>query len=124
MNKIDDYVRDILGWQGELARMLRREIMTAGGVTEAFKWGNPIFESGGGPVCLFKVYSNHVTLGFWRGQQMGNLEPLLTPSGSYRMADIKLTSVGQISPQQIHRLVRAGVALNEKHGDPLKENKR
>ena len=84
MNKIDDYVGDILGWQGELARMLRREIMAAGGVTEAFKWGNPIFESGGGPVCLFKVYSNHVTLGFWRGQQMGNLEPLLTPSGSYR----------------------------------------
>lgn len=119
--RIDDYVDDFFGWHGETAAMLRREILKVSGVTEDFKWGTPIFEGGGGPICLFKVHTAFVNLGFWRGQQMMELEPRLVPSGSYRMADVKLTGPNEISPDQLHILVRAGLKLNERHGNPLSE---
>lgn len=119
--RVDDYIDDFFGWPGETAAMLRREILAAGEITEDFRWGTPIFEGGGGPVCLIKVNVSHVTLGFWRGQQMSDLDARLAASGTYRMADIKLTGPDEIDPVDVRRLVAAGIALNQRHGSPLAE---
>lgn len=116
---VDDYVAGLSGWQGEAVAALRRDILAAGGVTEAFKWGHPIWEAGG-PICLVKAHKAHVTLGFWRGALMAELDSRLEPGGSFQMASIKLKGPGEITADEVRRLVEAAVALNTKHGDPLK----
>lgn len=122
-NKVDDYIAGLDGWQAEVAASLRKHILAVGGVTENFKWGQPVFETGKGPVCLIKAHKAHVTLGFWRGQQMGDLDKRLTAMGSFKMADIKLKGPGDIKGDEVRRLVEAGIALNTERGDPLKEAK-
>ena len=119
---VDEYVAGLSGWQAEAVAALRRDILAAGGVTEAFKWGHPVYEAGG-PVCLVKAHKAHVTFALWRGAEMTALEPRLEPSGSFQMASIKLDRPGQIGADQVGRLVAAGIALNREKGDPLKQPK-
>lgn len=121
-SKVDEYVAGLSGWQAEAVSALRRDILAAGGVTESFKWGHPVYEAGG-PVCLVRAHKGHVTFGLWRGAQMKELDARLEEGGSFRMASIKLRAPGEIGGEQVRRLVAAGVALNREHGDPLKEGK-
>lgn len=118
-DKVDAYVAGLAGWQAQTAQLLRREILAAGDLAEDFKWGHPMW-SAGGAVCLVKSFKSHMTLAFWRGAQMTSLDSRLEPSGGFQMAAIKLTGPGQISTDEIHRLVAAAIALNREHGDPMK----
>ena len=121
-NKVDDYIAGLSGWQAEMAATLRTWIM-ARGLEEAFKWGQPVFQTDKGPVCFLKSGKTNLLFGFWRGQQMAGLDQRLEPFGSFRMAGIKLTGADQIDEALLNRLVTTGIALNEQHGDPLKEPK-
>lgn len=123
-NKVDDYVAKLSGWQAEVAATLRREVLAVGGITETFKWGQPVYESEHGPVCLIKAHKNHLNLGFWRGQQMAELNARFAPVGSFKMADIKLKGAGEIGGAEVHRLVEAGIRLNQQHGNPLADLRR
>lgn len=123
-NRVDDYIAGLDGWQAEAAAALRRQILAVEGTTETFKWGQPVYESEHGPVCLLKAHKNHLTLGFWRGQQMEDPEGRFAPVGSFRMADIKLRGAGEIAGDEVRRLVEAGVALNRQHGNPLADMKK
>lgn len=123
-SKVDDYIAGLDGWQAEVAAALRAHILAVEGVTENFKWGQPIYESDMGPVCLIKAYKSHVGLGFWRGQQMGDLDERFVPVGSFKMADIKLRGAGEIGGDDIRRLVETGVELNRQHGNPLADLKK
>jgi len=116
---VDEYIAALSGWQAQAAAELRRGILAAGGVTEAFKWGHPVYEAGG-PVALFKAHKAHVTFGLWRGAEMTELDARLEPSGSFRMASIKLQEAGGIGTDEVTRLVAAGIALNREKGDPTK----
>ncbi|GLS31172.1 hypothetical protein SAMN04488498_1215 [Mesorhizobium albiziae] len=120
--KVDDYIAGLSGWQAAVAAMLRREILATGAVSEDFKWGHPIYEAGGA-VALFKAHKAHVTLGFWRGAEMTDLDARLEPSGSFKMASITLKGPGEIDGADIGKLVAAGVALNRERGDPMKIKK-
>lgn len=120
--KVEDYIAGLPGWQPQLAAFLRDRVLAAG-LREAFKWGQPVFSSDRGPVCFLKSGKANLLFGFWRGQQMVTLDSRLDPIGSFRMAGIKLTGTGQIDAAQVGLLVEAGIALNQQHGDPLKEPK-
>lgn len=118
-DKVDAYIAGLDGWQADTAKLLRREIAAAGDLAEDFKWGHPMW-SANGAVCLFKSFKNHMTLAFWRGAQLTDLDPRLEPGGSFNMAAIKLTGPDQITPDEVARLVAAAIALNREHGDPMK----
>jgi hypothetical protein len=122
-NKIDDYIAGLTGWQAEVAAALRKEVLAVGGITETFKWGQPVFESEYGPVCLIKANKANIGFGFWRGQQMAELDARFAPVGNFKMADIKLKGPGEIGSAEVRRLVDAGIRLNQQHGDPLKDLK-
>lgn len=122
MARIDDYIAALDGWQAQVAAELRENIRGVNGITESFKWGHPIFETKDGPVCLIKAQKSHVTLGFWRGQQIEGAQKL-NPTGSFKMADIKLQGTGEISGDEVRQLVASGIALNAEHGDPLKSTR-
>ncbi len=118
-DKVDAYIAGLDGWQAQSAQLLRREILAAGDLAEDFKWGHPMW-SASGAVCLFKSFKSHMTLAFWRGAQMTDLDPRLEPSGGFQMAAIKLTGPDQITAEEVRRLVAAAIALNREHGDPMK----
>lgn len=116
---VEDYVRGLEGWQADVAAELRRVIRDAAPeLTEAIKWGQPVYEWNG-PVCYFKAHKNHVTFGFWRGVELGSVEPQLESSGS-RMAHLKITATGDVKRRKLTALVKAAVDLNRKKGDPTK----
>lgn len=120
---VDDYVAKLSGWQAETAIALRAAILAGGEVKEGLKWSHPFYDAGG-PVCLFQAYPKHITLAFWRGADMLDLNSSLARSGSFEMAQMKLTGPNQIGADDIHKLVTAGVALNREKGDPLKTVKK
>lgn len=120
---VDDYIAGLYGWQAETATALRAAILAGGEVKEGLKWSHPFYDAGG-PVCLFQAYPKHITLAFWRGADMLELDSRLARSGSFEMAQMKLTGADQIGAQDIRKLVAAGVALNREKGDPLKTVKK
>jgi len=115
---IDDYISGLPAWQASAAQALRADILAAGEVVEAMKWGHPVFEAGG-PVCLIKAFPRWITFGFWRGVELKDLDARLGGDNP-KMAFIKLSEGEVISADDVARLVRAGVALNREKGDPLK----
>ncbi|WP_341676429.1 DUF1801 domain-containing protein [Niveibacterium sp. SC-1] len=117
--KVDDYLARLSGWQASLARELRQRCLAAG-LAEDFKWGQPIYSSAEGPVCLLKAHKAHLSFGFWRGQQMRELDTRLEPGGSFQMATLKLTAADRLDAKTVEALVSRGAALNREHGDPLK----
>lgn len=118
---VDSYIQSLSGWQAQVVKELRRDILVAGSVAEAFKWGHPIYEAGG-PVCLIKAYGAHVSFGFWRGGELKLVDDRLEGDRP-GMAYIKLQAPGEITPDAVARLITAGVALNRQKGDPLKVSK-
>lgn len=84
----------------------------------AFKWAQPVYELDG-PVCWIKAHKAHVTLGFWRGQQLPSRAGVIEGSGE-KMGHLKLRSVTDLRPALIRRLVREAVALNRERGDPTR----
>ena len=113
------YISGLIGWQQVLVSQLRADILSASpDVSEAFKWAQPVYSSGG-PVCYLKAHKHHVTFGFWRGAELMALNSRLTTSGS-KMAHMKLTDGDTIDAAEVAMLVRAGAKLNAELGDPNK----
>jgi len=117
--KVDEYLARLTGWQASLAADLRKQCLAAG-LVEDFKWGQPIHASADGPVCLLKAHKAHLSFGFWRGQQMRELEARLESGGSFQMATLKLTADERFDAKTVKALLSRGAALNREHGDPLK----
>ncbi|MBJ8337841.1 DUF1801 domain-containing protein [Antrihabitans sp. YC3-6] len=64
------------------------------------------------PVCLLKVYPKHITLGFWRGQEIEDVSGRLAPSGSGRMAVVKLRTSADIDIELFEDWLRQACALD------------
>jgi hypothetical protein len=115
---VDGYMAGLSGWQAQAAAELRRHLLAAGGLSEVFKWAEPVYESGG-PVCWFKAHKAHLTFGFWRGAALRPLDPRIETSGE-KMGHIKLTAPGQITAGEVRTLVQAGARLNAEFGNPAR----
>lgn len=118
-DKVDAYLAGLPQWQADAAAAVRAAAKAAG-LSEDFKWGHPMWSSPDGAVCLVKGFKSHMTLAFWRGAQMTELDTRLEPSGGFKMASIKFTGPGQIEPDEVTPLIETAAALNAEHGDPLK----
>jgi hypothetical protein len=94
-----------------VAMRLRDAVLATQQVTEAFKWGHPVYQADG-LVCLIKAASRHVTFGFWQGRALTGLDPRLEPSGGADMAMIKLVDPADVDADSIARLVAAAVDLD------------
>lgn len=117
---VNDYIAGLSGAPAEVAKELHGAILAAGGTKDIVKWGHAVYEAGG-PVCLIKAAKDHVTLGFWRGADMLDLDPRLAKGGGKGdMAYIKVKVVGEVDQAQMARLVARGIALNAEKGDPFK----
>jgi hypothetical protein len=113
------YVVALTGWQRDRVEHLRAAVQAVRGLDEVVKWGHLVYLSNG-PVLLIRAEEQRVLFGFWRGQQLRDIEPRLKPGGKYEMATLVLGEGVSIDAALARRLVRKAVALNATLGDPTK----
>jgi hypothetical protein len=113
----DAYVAALRGWRRQIVEALRSTVRSASTVEEVVKWGHLVYLADG-PVLLIRAEDDRVLFGFWRGQRLMNIEPLLIPGGKYEMATIALREGMSMSSSTVRQLTRQAVALNKKLGDP------
>ena len=115
----DAYVAALRGWRRACVEELRGAVRAAATMDEVVKWGHLVYLTTG-PVMLIRAEDERVLLGFWRGQQLREIEPRLKPGGKYEMATLELREGETIAPATVRRLTREAVALNAKLGDPTR----
>ena len=82
-------------------------------LTEAIKWGNPVYEMNG-KVCYLAATNAYVTLGFFNGASLNNAQTQMEGTGK-NMRHVKVPSLQDIRRELYTSWVREAVVLNE-HG--------
>ena len=110
---IDQRIRELEGWRGETLARMRALILEADpGMTEEWKWSNPVW-SHHGIVCTGEAYTKVVKLTFARGAGLPDPSRLFNSSlaGNTRRA-IDLREGETIDARAFQELVKAAVARN------------
>ena len=113
------YVEALSGWQRALVEGIRATVRKSTRLEETIKWGNIVYLSNG-PALMIRAEAERVLFGFWRGQQMRDIEPRLKPGGQYEMATVELREGDEIAPATVRRLVKKAMRLNAALGDPTR----
>src|SRR5690349_11473732 len=112
---IDQRIRDLGGWRGETLTRMRALIKEAdAGVTEEWKWENPVW-SHHGIICTGEAYTKAVKLTFARGAAVPDPSGLFNSSleGNTRRA-IDIAEGETVDARAFKALVKAAVARNAK----------
>ncbi len=110
---IDQRIQELEGWRGETLARMRALILAADpGMTEEWKWNNPVW-SHHGIVCTGEVYTKAVKLTFARGAAVPDPSGLFNASleGSTRRA-IDIREGEPVDARAFKALVKAAVARN------------
>lgn len=112
---IDERIRDLGDWRGDMLREVRDLIHQADpDVVEEWKWrGVPVW-SHGGILCTGETYKSVVKLTFAKGAALPDPAGLFNASldGNVRRA-IDIHEGERIDAEALKGLIRAAVALNE-----------
>ena len=112
--KIDERIRELGDWRGELLSRLRSLIkQTIPDVVEEWKWrGVPVW-SHDGIICTGETYKSAVKLTFAKGASLKDPAKLFNSSldGNVRRA-IDIREGEGIDPEAFKALIRSAVALN------------
>jgi hypothetical protein len=112
---IDQRIRELEGWRGETLARMRALILEADpGMTEEWKWANPVW-SHNGIVTTGEAYKNAVKLTFARGASLPDPKKLFNSSleGATRRA-IDIHEGETIDARAFKALVKAAVTHNGK----------
>jgi hypothetical protein len=115
----DDYVAAMSGWRRATVEQLRTAVLGGAVLDEAIKWGHLVYLSNG-PVLLIRAEESRVLFGFWRGQRLREMDPLLKPGGKYEMATREFQEGDKVNAVLSRRLAKEAVRLNKTLGDPTK----
>ena len=110
---IDERIRELDGWRGETLARMRALILKADpGMTEEWKWSNPVW-SHKGIVCTGEAYKKVVKLTFAQGATIPDPSRLFNSSlgGNTRRA-IDIPEGETVDAGAFKALVRAAVARN------------
>jgi hypothetical protein len=115
----DAYVAGLSGWQRAAVEQLRAAVLGGAALDEVIKWGHLVYLSNG-PVLLIGAGENRILFGFWRGQRLREMDPLLKPGGKYEMATREFQEGDEVNAALSRRLAKEAVRLNKTLGDPTK----
>ena len=110
---IDQRIRELADWRGKtLARMRELILQADPGITEEWKWANPVW-SHDGIVCTGEAYKKAVKLTFAKGASVPDPSGLFNSSlaGNTRRA-IDIHEGEQVDARAFKALVKAAVAQN------------
>jgi len=110
---IDAYVKKAGKFSG-VAKAVRALVKkTASGCEEYVSpWKTPAFDSNG-PLCVYLVQKEHVTLAFLRGAMLPDPERLLEGKAK-GVRNMKLQSLADVKRPGVKRLISEAVKLNKK----------
>jgi hypothetical protein len=115
----DAYAIALSGWQRAIVEQLRTAVVGSATLDEVIKWGHLVYLSNG-PVLLIRAEESRVLFGFWRGQHLREMDPLLKPGGKYEMATREFHEGDEVNAVLSRRLAKEAVRLNKTLGDPTK----
>jgi hypothetical protein len=115
----DAYVAGLSDWHRGVVEQLRAAVLGSAALDEVIKWGHLVYLSNG-PVLLIRAEENRMLFGFWRGQRLREMDPLLKPGGKYEMATREFHEGDEVNAALSRRLVKEAVRLNKALGDPTK----
>jgi hypothetical protein len=110
---ISKRIAELSDWRGEALGRMRKLIKEADpGVTEEWKWANPVW-SHDGIICTGESYKTHVKLTFAKGASLKDPAGLFNSSldGNVRRA-IDIHAGNSVDSSAFKALVRQAVALN------------
>jgi hypothetical protein len=110
---IDQRIRDLEGWRGKTLARMRALILEADpGMTEEWKWSNPVW-SHDGIVCTGEAYKKVVKLTFAKGASIPDPSRLFNSSltGNTRRA-IDIHEGETVDVRAFKALVKAAVTRN------------
>jgi hypothetical protein len=114
---IDARIAELGGWRGEMLSRLRALVKAADpGVTEEWKWSNPVW-SHDGLICTGEAYKKVVKMTFAKGASLPDPSGLFNSSleGNVRRA-IDFHEGDEPDEKALKALIRAAVALNKASG--------
>jgi len=108
---IDAYVKKT-GKLAGVAKAIRTLVKktAAGGEEYVSPWKNPAFDSNG-PLCVFVLGKEHLSLAFLRGAKLPDPEKLLEGTGK-GVRHVKLRSVADVKRPGVKRLIVEAAKLN------------
>ncbi|MCO6466915.1 MAG: DUF1801 domain-containing protein [Bradyrhizobiaceae bacterium] len=116
INSVDAYVSQLRGWQREVVNKLRQLIKTqAPEVKEGIMWSQPVY-SGNGPVVYLKAFSDHVNMGFWRGNEISDSASRLV-GDLPTMRHVTIRHVNEVDAELFAGYIREAVKLDRDKGD-------
>lgn len=81
---------------------------------EGIKWGSPNYK-GNGLVCSIGAFKEHVTLFFFRGAELENVDRLLQHGeGNASSRSVKFTSLAEVKAKPLTALVKQAVEIDAK----------
>ena len=110
---IDQRIRELGGWRGETLSRMRALILQADpGMTEEWKWSNPVW-SHNGIVCTGEAYKKTVKLTFAKGASIADPSHLFNSSmeGNMRRA-IDIPEGAKVDARAFKALIKAAVKKN------------
>jgi hypothetical protein len=114
---IDARIAELGDWRGEMLSRLRALVKAADpGVTEEWKWSNPVW-SHDGLICTGEAYKKVVKMTFAKGASLPDPSGLFNSSleGNVRRA-IDFHEGVEPDEKALKALIRAAVALNKSSG--------
>jgi len=110
---IDAYIKKAGKFAG-VAKAVRVLVnKTAAGCEEYVSpWKTPAFDSNG-PLCVYLVQKEHVTLAFLRGAMLPDPDKLLQGKAK-GVRNVKLRSLADVNRPGVKRLIAEAVKLNKK----------
>jgi len=115
--RIDKRIADLGDWRGEMLARLRAVVLEADpGVTEEWKWENPVW-SHDGLICTGETYKDKVKMTFAKGASLKDPSGLFNSSleGATRRA-IDFYEGDKVDEKALKALIQAAVAFNESRG--------
>ena len=110
---VESWISDLEPQLRTLAQSLRQIILDADTtLSEAIKWGNPIYEKKG-RVCYLAATKAYMALGFFNATSLTDSETRMEGTGK-KMRHVKIRSPHDIQPDQFAAWVHEAVALNER----------
>jgi len=111
---IDAYVKEA-GKLGGVAKAVRALVKkTAAGCEEYVSpWKTPAFDSNG-PLCVFVLQKEHVTLAFLRGAMLPDPGKLLEGKAK-GVRNVKLRSVSDVNRPEVRKLILEAAKLNKEN---------
>jgi hypothetical protein len=115
---IDERIKEIGDWRGEILAKVRRLIKEADPeIVEEWKWVKPtspgiaVWSHNGG-ICTGETYKDHVKLTFFKGASLQDPSHLFNQPGTVRRA-IDIHEGEKIDEEAFKALIRAAMEVNK-----------